>query len=133
MLVAISERTYTFRAPAELGEGLRELGQVMAQLGLDRDSDTASRVGREIARRLARRASSGTPAFTSDNQSAALRDIVELFVGAARKIATDLEWEEAYRADLASRSPERIAEDEARAAWMRAAAEQSWARQDDKE
>lgn len=127
--MAISERTYTFRAPAELGEGLRELGQVMAQLGLDRDdSDTATRVGREIARRLARRASSGEPAFAGDNQSAALRDIVELFVGAARKIAQDLEWEEAYRADLASRSPERIAEDELRSENLRQQAMRAWER-----
>jgi len=124
--MAISERTYTFRAPADLGENLRELGQVMGQLGLDRDAHLADRVGREVARRLARRAASGTPAFTGDNQSAALRDIVELFVGAARKIAKDLEWEEVYRADLAARPPEEIAADEARAEWLRAAAEASW-------
>jgi hypothetical protein len=124
--VAISERTYTFRAPAELGDNIRELGQVMTQLGLDRDAHLADRVGREVARRLARRAATGTPAFTGGNQSAALRDIVELFVGAARKIASDLEWEKVYAADLAARTPEEIADDEARATWLRSAAEASW-------
>jgi hypothetical protein len=124
--MAISERTYTFRAPADLGENLRELGHVMGQLGLDRDAYMADRVGREIARRLARRAASGNPAFTGENQSAALRDVVELFVGAARKIAKDLEWEEVYRADLAARTPEEIAADEARLENLRLQSVETW-------
>ena len=104
--MAISERTYTFRAPADLGEKLRELGAVLDQLGLDADAHVADRVGREIARRLARRASAGAPAFTGENQSAMFRDIVELFVDSARKISRDLEWEELYRAEREAETEE---------------------------
>ena len=100
--MAISERTYTFRAPAELGEQIRAMGQVMAQLDLAGDAHVSDRVGREVAMRLARRVHAGQPVLSGDNQSALLREIVELFVASARKIPTDLEWETVYEAERAA-------------------------------
>ena len=97
--MAISERTYTFRAPAELGEQIRAMGQLMAQLDLTADAHVSDRVGREVAIRLARRVQAGQPVLSGDNQSAFLREIVELFVASARKIATDLGWEKVYAAE----------------------------------
>ena len=45
---------------------------------------------------LARRGGVVGAGLSGENQSAFLREVVELFVDAARKIASDLEWEKVY-------------------------------------
>ena len=97
--MGISERTYTFRASAELGEKIREMGHVLAQLDLAHDARIADRVGRQVSIMLARRGGVVGAGLSGENQSAFLREAVELFVDAARKIASDLEWEKVYAAE----------------------------------
>ena len=104
--MAISERTYTFRASADLGEKIREMGQVLAQLDLAQDAHIADRVGRQVAIVLARRGGVVGAGLSGENQSAFLREVVELFVDAARKIASDLEWEKVYAAEREAETEE---------------------------
>ena len=99
--MAISERTYTFRAPADLGHRIVEMGNILNSLGVNRDAHVADRLGREVAMRYARRVGEGRP-LSGENQSAFLRDVVELFVESSRKIAADLEWDKVYAAERAA-------------------------------
>ena len=104
MLVAISERTYTFRGPTSLGDHIKEIGERLAQLD-GQDPYTADRIGREVAIRLVRRMRSDLP-LDGTNQSALLRDIVEIFVESAGKVAADLEWDKLYAAERAAETDE---------------------------
>lgn len=102
--MAISERTYTFRGPAALGDQIREIGTRLEQLH-GQDPRTADRIGREVALRLVRRMRSEHQ-IDGANQSALLRDIVEIFVESAGKVARDLEWDKLYAAERAAETDE---------------------------
>jgi hypothetical protein len=99
--VAVGERTYTFRAAGDLGNRIRAASASLAGRPelLER---LAAELGLAIARDPTRfHASSG-------NQSAFMRDTIELLVGATEKVAADAEYAKLYAEAAAERSDEEI-------------------------
>lgn len=95
--MAVSERTYTFRAPADLGERMLRARATFEQLaetvGHDElESWMATEFGLSLLRKAA------TIRADEASQSTFIREAVELLVGAAEKVEHDLESAEAYRA-----------------------------------
>lgn len=94
--MAISERTYTFRASADLGDRMRDASHVLAELAAQPGSRLTERISREVGMTIARRGGLAGTGLTGENQSAFLREIVELIVHAAQKVANDIAWEKVY-------------------------------------
>ena len=94
--MAVSERTYTFRAPADLGDRMRDASHVLGELAAQPGSRLTERISREVGMTIARRGGVGGTGLTGENQSAFLREIVELVVNAAQKVANDIAWERVY-------------------------------------
>ena len=88
--MAISERTYTFRASADLGDRKRDASHVLAELAAQPGSRLTERISREVGMTIARRGGLAGTGLTGENQSAFLREIVELIVHAAQKVANDI-------------------------------------------
>jgi hypothetical protein len=84
----VSERTFSFRAPEDFGDRVRE-----ASLILD-DPALHERIGRELLLALFRDDSRFREA--RGNQSAFVRESVELLMGAAEKVASDLQYAREY-------------------------------------
>ena len=103
--MAIGERTYTFRAPVELGDRIERIRHLLD------DSELAADVEHEVARRLHR--ANSRLALEGRGQSALFRAAIELVLGAAEKVADDLYWAEQYRLDEAEKTDAERAEDDA--------------------
>jgi hypothetical protein len=102
--VPTAERIYSFRAAADLGDRIREASAFLEVLADEPGSEVAERVARELVLAIVRdhrrfHAARG-------NQSAFVRETVELVVHAAQKVASDLESAEAYAAAAGVRSQE---------------------------
>jgi uncharacterized FlgJ-related protein len=104
--MAVSERTYTFRGPSDLGERIREASQLLAELAAEPDNRLTEKFAREVGSSIARRGGVAGTGLTGDNQSAFLREMVELVVGAAQKVANDAAWAKAYAAEFVSTEEE---------------------------
>ena len=98
--------TYSFRAPAELGERIDRVREALSGLsGTD-----GERILYELNLGLARRAD---VLAELGSQSELIREVVEILVRAVEKIEEDKYWEKEYRAYLEERTEEEIAEDDA--------------------
>jgi hypothetical protein len=87
--MAAAERTYTFRAPGDLGERIRAAGRTLA----DRP-ELLDRITYQFALAIAR-----DPArfrAVTGNQSAFMRETMELLVAATEKVLDDEEWAKLY-------------------------------------
>ena len=91
----VSEKTYTFRAPADLGPRMREAFLACRKRfeARDLDDDDLAAVMERFWASFLRRAQWEQV----DNQSALLRATCELFVAATEKVAQDREYVELYR------------------------------------
>jgi hypothetical protein len=90
----VAERTYSFRAPGELGERIREASAILDQIGEVADPEFAQRLGDELVLAIVR--DSARFREMQGNQSAFLRETVELLVTAAKKVASDLQYADLY-------------------------------------
>lgn len=97
------DRTYTFRAAADLGERLEAVRDLFAMPD-DDDVDVVSFVERELGRRFYRARETG---LRLESQSEVLRFAIELVVGACEKVADELRLAEQYADE-----PARDVEDE---------------------
>jgi hypothetical protein len=102
----IAERVYTFRAAGDLGDRIRKASAILNESAAAERSDFAERIAAELALALARDSS----AFRSipGNQSAFMRESVELLVSAATKVVSDLEYADVYAEAAESRTDEEI-------------------------
>lgn len=102
----IADRTYSFKAPAALGERLRNAGRVLEQAGSDEE------LARELTQRLAvdlRDALVGPTGGRRANQSALIRGALEVLVRTVEKVAEDHAYAAEYAALAHDRDPERAA------------------------
>jgi len=99
-----AERIYSFRAGTDLGDRIREASAFLEVLADEPGSEVAERVARELVLAIVR--DHGRFRATRGNQSAFVRETVELVVRAARKVASDIEFAEAYAAAADFRSQE---------------------------
>lgn len=100
-----ADRTYSFRADAELGERVERARATLASLGDALASPHGEWIAREIQLALLRRS---REMGESANRSELMRATMELLVAATEKIAEDLRFIE----DYAAAARERTAEDE---------------------
>jgi hypothetical protein len=92
----VAERTYTFRAPEDLGDRMRHVGVILDHVLADlrgRD-EVVERIAQELVLMIVRDASEFRSA--AENQSAFIRETLELIVRATEKVARDLEFAQAY-------------------------------------
>ena len=99
--MAVGERTYTFRASGDLGERIRAVSEA-----LDTSPELVDRVAAQFALAIARDPASLHGA--RGNQSAFIRQTMELLVRAAEKVASDAEYEKLYAEEAADRSDDEI-------------------------
>jgi hypothetical protein len=99
---AAAERTYSFRAPGDLGDRIRDASAFMDELADTAGTEIAERVARELVLAILR--DHARFHGVRDNQSAFVRETVELVVNAAQKVASDIRYADAYAgaADLRS-------------------------------
>jgi hypothetical protein len=102
----VAERTYTFRAAADLGARIQEASAVLAEIDDSASSDVAEKIAAELALALAR--DSTRFHGVRGNQSAFMRETIELLVGAARKVASDLRYADLYAEAATSRSKDEV-------------------------
>lgn len=106
--MVVAERTYSFRASHELGDRMREaatlLDEILSSAGAPK-SEAIDRVARELVLAMMRDA----PRFheAAGNQSAFMRDTIELLVSVTEKLARD----HAYAAEYAAEA-KALSEDE---------------------
>lgn len=93
--MATAERTYSFRAPEELGQRLATARKSFDQLA-QADPETSAWLSRELEMGLARKLAAA-PDVTRD-QSAFLRTAAELLVSVTEKVAQGIELGERYAA-----------------------------------
>ncbi len=98
----IAERTYSFRGPGNLAARISDASVVLDELGDSADSAVAERVSAELTLALIR--DRGRFNEARGNQSAFVRETVELLVGAVEKVASDLRHAEAYARAASTRS-----------------------------
>jgi hypothetical protein len=94
--MAVGERTYSFRAPGDLGERMRGAAGLLKRLRID-DSDSAELaelVASELVFALLR--DRDRLEQLADNQSAFMRATLELLVAVAEKIESDEKWAREY-------------------------------------
>ena len=113
----LAERTYSFRAPSDLADRVRAASELLAVV-VGESEELQERVARELVRALLRDADRFRAART--NQSAFMRDTIELLVTAAEKVARDLHYADEYAA------VERTGDEQASARAMRAAVARRW-------
>lgn len=116
----MAERTFSFRAPEDFGDRVREASVILDDLAKEVGADLGERIGREVIRALYR--DGGHFNETRGNQSAFVRESVELVVGAAEKVASDLHWAREYAKVAAEQTDEEAAFRRA----ARAAAAERW-------
>lgn len=100
----LAERTYSFRGPSDLAARIAQAGVVLDQFADAADPAVSERIVAELALALARDPSRFHDA--RGNQSAFVRETVELLVGAVEKVASDLHHAEAYALAASTRSEE---------------------------
>jgi hypothetical protein len=98
--------TYSFRAPAELGERMERTRDALAGLS----GPDGERILRELNIGLARRSAA---LGELKSQSELIREVVEILIRAVEKVEEDKFWEQQYRAYLDERTEEEKAEDDA--------------------
>jgi hypothetical protein len=103
--VPTADRTYSFRADAELGERIEQARANLARLAETLESPENEWIAREIQLALLRRS---REMAESANRSELMRATMELLVAATEKIAEDLRFID----DYAAAARERTAEDE---------------------
>ena len=120
MTTTPADRTYSFRAPAELQERLAAARAAFTELA-ERAPDADQWLARELEMALARRLREA-PAVARD-QSAFIRAAVELLVGVTEKVALGLDLAERYSAaradDAEAEAFHRGAAEAAAATWRR--------------
>ncbi len=97
----VAERTYSFRAAEDLADRIREASETLEKPA---DPQVVERFVRDLALAIFRE--SGRFDETRGNQSAFVREAVELLVSAAEKTAADLDYAEAYGRVAADRTPD---------------------------
>ena len=102
-----SERTFSFRAPEDFGERVREASVVLDDLANEAGVELGERLGRELV--LALHRAGGRLPETRGNQSAFVREAVELLVNAAEKVASDLQYAREYAKVAAERTEDEAA------------------------
>lgn len=102
----IAERVYTFRAAGDLGDRIRKTSAILNESAASERSDFAERIATELALALAR--DSSTFRDLSGNQSAFMRESVELLVSAATKVVSDLQYADVYTEAAKSRTDDEI-------------------------
>jgi hypothetical protein len=98
-----ADRTYSFRADAELGERVERARATLAVLGEALESPENEWVARELQLALLRRSKE---LATSANRSELMRATMELLVATTEKIAEDLRFTEDYAAAAQARTTE---------------------------
>jgi hypothetical protein len=89
-----SERTFSFRAPDDFGDRVREASVILDDLAKEAGVELGERLGRQLVLALYR--DGGRFQETRGNQSAFVRESVELLVDAAEKVASDLHYAREY-------------------------------------
>jgi hypothetical protein len=97
--MAVADRTYTFRAPGSLAERIRKASALLDEISETNDPEATNLIARELLVLLLRDRRRFRDA--RGNQSAFMRETIELLVTAAEKVASDREYATAY-ADAAS-------------------------------
>jgi hypothetical protein len=119
--VPVAEKTYSFRAAGDLGDRMREASAVLEAMFGDLQTEEAQvaveRVTNEMMLALLRDRERFRDSL--DNQSAFIRQTVELLVQTAEKVASDVR----YAAEYAEVAAER---DEAFRSGAKAAAARRW-------
>ena len=98
-----ADRPYTFRASPDLGERIRDASEFLDEIAeAAGGGDIAERVASELVLALMR----DRQRFhgIGGNQSAFMRETVDLVVRAAQKVASDLRFADAYAEAAASQS-----------------------------
>jgi hypothetical protein len=103
----VAERTFSFRAPEDFGDRVREASVILDDLAKEVGAELGERIGREVVLALYR--GGGRFNETRGNQSAFVRESVELLVGAAEKVASDLHYAREYAKVAAERSDDEAA------------------------
>ena len=103
----MSERTFSFRAPEDFGDRVREASVVLDDLANEVGAELGERIGRELV--LALHRGGGRFHETRGNQSAFVRQTVELLVNATEKVASDLQYAREYAKVAAERTDDEAA------------------------
>ena len=103
----LSERTFSFRAPEGFGDRVREASVILDDLANEIGAALGERIGRELVLALHRDA--GRFHETRGNQSAFVRESVELLVNAAEKVASDLHYAREYAKVAAEKTEDEAA------------------------
>jgi precorrin-6B methylase 2 len=119
-MTAIAESNYTFRAARDLKSRIRDASTILDESASTAGSDVTEKIAAEFVLAMAR--DSARFRGIRDNQSAFVREAVELLVGAAKKAASDLQYTKMYAEAAASRTDDEIEFLEA----SRARAAQRW-------
>lgn len=97
--MVVGDRTYTFRAPGSLAERIREASVLLDEVLETNDPEATKLIARELLVLMLRDGRRFHEA--RGNQSAFMRETIELLVTAAEKVASDRQYAAAY-ADAAS-------------------------------
>jgi hypothetical protein len=103
---AVAERTYTFRAAADLGARIQDASAILDEIADSASSNVAEKIAAELVLAMAR--DSARFHGVRGNQSAFIRETIELLVGAARKVASDLRYADLYAEAAASRTDDEV-------------------------
>lgn len=115
-----AERTYTFRAAGDLGERIREASMILGEVGDAAGAEVAEKIAAEFLLAMVRDGKRFQAA--RGNQSAFMRETIELLVNAAKKVESDLQYADVYADAAAGRTDDEV--EFRRAAGARAA--QRW-------
>jgi len=106
-MALVAEKTYSFRAPGDLGERISDARIVLEHLEDTVGPELAERLASELVRALVR--DTRRLRGNGDNQSSFVRGTVELLVGAVEKVAADLHHAEAYAEAASVRGEDELA------------------------
>lgn len=102
----VAERIYTFRAAGDLGSRIQEASVILDESADAAHSDVAEKIAAELLLALTR--DGARFHGVRGNQSAFMRETIELLVGAARKVASDLRYASVYADAAESRTDDEI-------------------------
>jgi hypothetical protein len=102
----VAERTYTFRAAGDLGARIQDASAILDGIADSAGSDVAEKIAAELVLAMAR--DGARFHGLRGNQSAFMRETIELLVGAAKKVASDLSYASAYADAAESRTGDEI-------------------------
>ena len=101
--MAAADRTYSFRADAELGERIERARSTLMRIAEALENHENDWIARELQLAFLRRSQE---LAASENRSELMRTTMELLVAATEKVADDLRFIEDYAAAAGERSPE---------------------------